>query len=130
MPMTPRLFTLAEARSILRTIRPLIAEILEIHKRIVEQDPGLWAAMQRSAGNGGSRELSALSQEFARLDRLVHDVLDSGVEIRDLGAGLIDFPARLEGRAIYLCWKFDEVDILYWHDTASGFAGRTPIDWS
>ena len=128
--MTPKLFTLAEARSALRTIRPLMAEIQEIHKRIVEREPGLWAAMQRAAGNGGSRELSTLSQEFARLDRLVHDVLDSGVEIKDLGSGLIDFPARHEGRPIYLCWKFDEADILYWHDTTSGYAGRTPIDWS
>ena len=38
--------------------------------------------------------------------------------------GLVDFPAILAGREVFLCWEQDEEDIEFWHDLASGYAGR------
>ena len=126
--MSPKRFTLIEARAALATIRPLLEEILAIRSQILARRPELWPATERTAGNGGSAELSRLAKEFDRLDQLVHKILDSGVEIKDLGAGLIDFRARRQEHDVYLCWKYGEHDILSWHEIEAGFSGRQPIE--
>jgi hypothetical protein len=45
-----------------------------------------------------------------------------------LSSGLIDFPSLRAGREVWLCWKYDEPQVAYWHDLQSGFAGRQPIE--
>jgi hypothetical protein len=52
-----------------------------------------------------------------------------GIHIKDLTSGLIDFPAWHEDREVYLCWRFGEGDLEYWHEIEAGFAGRQLIDW-
>lgn len=126
--MHPRLFTLIEANAALDVIRPIMAEIQEIKASILERRPELWPAMVRVAGNGGSPTLSRLAEEFRRLDFLVHRILETGAEIKDLSTGLVDFRFLHENREIYLCWKHGEDDIRYWHEIEAGFAGRQSID--
>jgi hypothetical protein len=46
------------------------------------------------------------------------------VLVRDLDRGLVDFPALIDGREVYLCWQLDEPEITHWHGLESGFAGR------
>jgi hypothetical protein len=48
--------------------------------------------------------------------------------VRDLEAGLLDFPALRAGREVYLCWHADEPAVRHWHAPESGFAGRLPLD--
>ena len=50
------------------------------------------------------------------------------IQIKDLERGLLDFPALINGREVFLCWEKDEDDIEYWHDIDAGFAGREPLD--
>jgi hypothetical protein len=49
------------------------------------------------------------------------------VTLRDIGSGLIDFPALVSGRPVWLCWRLGEGDIDYWHEFDSGFSTRRPI---
>jgi len=121
-------FTVAEANAALKVIRPLIAEIQAIRADVLGRRPELWPAMERAAGNGGNAELSRLAQEFERLDNLVHAIIRTGAEIKDLSAGLIDFRAWRADHEVYLCWKAGEDDIRYWHEIEDGFGGRQPID--
>ena len=51
-----------------------------------------------------------------------------GIELKDLSTGLVDFPAMREGRVVYLCWRLGELQIAFWHDIETGFAGRQPLD--
>lgn len=46
------------------------------------------------------------------------------IQIKDLGRGLIDFPAVIGGKEVFLCWEQDEEDIEFWHDLDTGYAGR------
>ena len=48
-------------------------------------------------------------------------------QIKDLERGLIDFPAIVAGREVFLCWEQDEDDIEYWHDLDTGYAGREKL---
>ena len=126
--MPRRYFTLHEANAALEIIRPLVEEVQEIRKAVLARSPELWPALERSAGNGGSRTLSQLAQEFARLDQCVHASLDAGAEIKDLNSGLLDFPAWRADHVVYLCWKHGEQEIGHWHEIDDGFAGRQPIE--
>ena len=72
--------------------------------------------------------MSQLAREFGRLDWLVHSILDTGAEIKDLDAGLIDFRALRQDHEVYLCWKYGEDKIRFWHEIDAGFAGRQPIE--
>jgi hypothetical protein len=52
-----------------------------------------------------------------------------GIKVKDLQVGLVDFPAWRDDHEVYLCWKYGEDDIQFWHEIEAGFAGRQPIDW-
>ncbi len=125
--MPRRYFTLAEANAALKVIRPLMDEVQRIRNLILEQEPDIWPAMARSVGNGGNPTLSKLVKEFDHLDRAVREILSTGVQIKDINTGLLDFPAMRNWREVCLCWKADETEIGFWHEIDAGFAGRQPI---
>ena len=120
-------FSLEEANAAVEIIRPLMQEILSIRDRILARQPEIWPAMERSAGNGGNATLSKLAAEFGRLDDLLHEVLATGAQVKDINTGLLDFSAWRQDHEVYLCWKFGEEKIEFWHEIDAGFAGRQPI---
>jgi hypothetical protein len=124
----PHYFTLEEANEALSIIKPLMEEVQLIRREIMTQQPETWDAIQRSAGNGGNPKLSKLVVRFDRLDELVHRIIATGAEVKDINTGLLDFPALREEHEVYLCWKYGEQQIEYWHEIDTGFAGRQPID--
>lgn len=126
--MEPHYFTVDEANAALEVIRPLLQEILGIRDEILTRQPEIWPAIERSAGNGGNATLSKIAEDFDRLDTLVHKVLATGVEVKDINIGLLDFPALRQGQEVLLCWKYGEEKIGYWHDKEAGYAGRRPIE--
>lgn len=123
-----RYFTLEEANETLNFIRPLMDEVQQIRKRILDKQPEAWPAIEKSVGNGGNRALSSLVQDFERFDMLVHRIQGTNVLIKDINLGLLDFPALKDGREVYLCWQYGEGEIAYWHEVEAGFAGRQPIE--
>ena len=123
----PRYFTLQEANQTLSAIRPLIDEIQDIRQEILARRPEVWTVVERSAGNGGSQAASKLVEEFERLDVLVHQIQETGVLFKDINLGLLDFPAMKDGREVYLCWKYGEDEIAFWHEIEAGYAGRQPV---
>ena len=62
----------------------------------------------------------AVALGFEQLERL-------DIVVRDLERGLVDFPAVIDGREVYLCWLLDEPQVTHWHGVESGFAGRRPL---
>jgi hypothetical protein len=56
----------------------------------------------------------------ARIDEL-------GVTLREIETGLIDFPALVTGRQVWLCWRLGEGDVDWWHELDEGFGGRRPL---
>jgi hypothetical protein len=124
----PQYFTLPEANQALLSIRPWMEEIQSIRGEILAHQPDIWSVMEKSAGNGGNPTLSRMVKTFDRLDELIHSVQDMGAIIKDVNTGLLDFPALKDGREVYLCWKYGEEDIAFWHEIEDGFSGRQSID--
>jgi hypothetical protein len=126
--MAERYFTLQEANNTLNLIRPLMDEVQAIRLKILKNQPEAWPAIEKSAGNGGNRALSNMVQDFEKIDALIHQIQDTGVLIKDINLGLLDFPALKDEREVYLCWQYGEGDIAFWHEVEAGYAGRQPID--
>jgi len=124
MSKTPRYFTLEQANAIVKMIRPMMTEILEIRQRILALQPEVWPVIEKAVGNGGSEAASRATREFGRLNRLALEIQATGAIIKDVNSGLVDFLALRDGKEVYLCWKYGEKQIVYWHDLESGFNGR------
>ena len=124
----PKYFSLQEANEALVPIRSWMDEIQTIRQEILKHQPEIWSVMEKSAGNGGNPTLSRMVKSFDRLDALIHSIQDAGALIKDINTGLLDFPALKDGREVYLCWKYGEGDIAFWHEIEDGFAGRQSID--
>jgi hypothetical protein len=125
----PKYYTPKEANNLLEIVRPMVFEVMTISEKIQASQPELWDLAQKSAGNGGNAKLSKLLPDFDRLHKLLHDIQDMDIEIKDPISGLIDFVALKDDREIYLCWKYGEEQIQFWHEIEAGFAGRQKIDW-
>ncbi|MDP1715055.1 MAG: DUF2203 domain-containing protein [Anaerolineales bacterium] len=118
-----------EANEALVVVRPMMAELMRIGEKTRAHQPEIWSVVQKAAGNGGNPELSKLLPDFDRLDILMHRIQDMGIEVKDLTIGLMDFFTLYDGREVYLCWKYGEASIQFWHEIEAGFQGRRLIDW-
>ena len=117
-------FTAEEANRALPQVRALVDQILRSRQAILDARPDLWPVLEQAVGNGGSKKAGEVLQDFKRLEDGVQGLQDIGCELKDISTGLVDFPALREGREVLLCWKYDEPQVMYWHDLQSGFAGR------
>jgi hypothetical protein len=72
--------------------------------------------------------LSQAKQEYVQTINFWFDeITDTGVILRDIKSGLLDFPARSDDFDYYLCWQLGENEIGYWHMITDGFPGRRPL---
>lgn len=123
--MAARFFTLQEANSALPRLNELLEQAMQARRAIVEARPELWPVLKKSIGNGGSKKAGELLPEFQRLEAAVREVEHLGVHLKDVDLGLVDFLHRLpDGREVYLCWRYGEQEVAYWHELHAGYAGR------
>ena len=87
----------------------------------------LLPVLEAAVGNGGSRKAGDLLPEFRRMEEALLAIREIGCELKDIDQGLLDFPALVENHEIYLCWRYGEDRIRYWHEMDEGFAGRQPL---
>ena len=75
-----------------------------------------------------ARRKAEREKAIPRVKDALAEIDATGVQVKDLDTGLLDFPCKVEGLIVLLCWKLGESGITHWHDTSEGFAGRKPID--
>jgi hypothetical protein len=120
-------FTVDQANAALVLIRPLMGQLLEIRQVILSKQPELEPMLQKALGNGGSSLASEVAMEVAEMQDLVLQIQSTGALFKDVNSGLVDFLSKREGMDVFLCWRFGEEEVRYWHDLDAGFAGRQPI---
>src|SRR6202050_4057786 len=134
--MADRSFTLDEAQMLLPILESLLKQAINGKKLIEDVDNELQETAHRVFLNGGTMlnvvHLARRKAEREKAIRRVKDALaeidSTGVQVKDLDIGLLDFPCKVEGRIVLLCWKLGESGITHWHSVSEGFAGRKPID--
>lgn len=122
-----RLFTVEEAEALLPRLRELLADVSARLGGLREKAPHLEPILAAAGSNGGGRVGSEYGVEAYRLYLAIERVRELGVLIKDLDAGLVDFPHERDGRVVFLCWLPNEERITHWHELDAGFAGRQPL---
>jgi hypothetical protein len=134
--MSDRTFTLDESQMLLPILESLLRQAINGKKLIEDVDNEFQETAHRVFLNGGMLlnvvHLAQRKAERARAIRRVKDALAemdaTGVQVKDIDIGLLDFPCRVEGEILLLCWKLGESTITHWHGTDEGFRSRKPID--
>jgi hypothetical protein len=113
-------FTPADARKTLPLVKNIVRDILQVTREM--------RLIAEEVNNG--------IEDDIRIKKLAGDVNGFLSELEEIGCyykdtkfqiGLVDFPAMIEGEEVYLCWRSDEDDILYYHEMDSGYLGRKLI---
>ncbi len=139
-----------ELRETLLTLRSLREDLGGARDRIIELNaPALAdgaAAGGASAGGASAGGASApvqrppdADQETRRLRLRMQGLVDQmqaavlqidgwGIQLRDIETGLVDFPALVSGRPVWLCWRLGEDGVVWWHDLSEGFDARRRIE--
>jgi hypothetical protein len=116
-------YTREEARALLPEIRRWLERLSRLRKDVERFELRLSQMAAQSADIGGET-VNGWIRVLADMQEVLVEFQRREIFIKDLDRGLIDFPAIIGGREVFLCWESDEDDIEFWHDLESGFAGR------
>lgn len=119
-------FSVEEANTLLDEIKPVIEKMIELKKRLDQK--GYDVYNHQYFGGSGPNGKGAFPEEMESLVEIIKNISSKGVLIKGIDNGLIDFPhIRKNGEEVYLCWKFGEGEIVFWHSIPDGFPGRRNI---
>ena len=126
-----QLFTVDHANRTLPLVRKIVDDVVREHRRwqeaIVELDllvSGVRSDRPDSRATILEREIQRIARD---IDQFEHELETLGIQLKDRRIGLIDFPSEMDGRRVLLCWQLGEESVQFWHDEASGYAGRQPL---
>lgn len=115
-------------------VRAITADVVQLSREMIDRRQRLdylKAGRDVDADDPYGEELAQMEEQQEkdnqRLVEYVAELRQLGVEPKTLNEGLIDFPAMIEGRLVFLCWKYGESEIQFWHELDAGFAGRQPV---
>ena len=129
-------FTLDEAQSLLPVLESLLKRAIEGKQFAEEAESGRSELARRIYLSGGMKvDVSIAAKQRVEMEAHLQRVRESiaeidsiGVQVKDLEAGLLDFPCRLDDEVVLLCWRMGEPAIEHWHTVEAGLQGRQPVD--
>jgi hypothetical protein len=128
-----QLFSLAEANALVPRLE-LILERMQRASLIIREE------LSSLAEELGEAELARFSLHqllqrkpslhplFEQLSQSVEEIEEYGCLFKGLELGLVDFPAKVDGEIVDLCWQYGEKEVTYYHGREEGFAGRRLLD--
>lgn len=132
--MPERTFTADEANAALPEVRPLVERLVEARADLLAAQARQAEVAARVGGNGGGFQpqlAASIAEALTAAETALREALESldelGVVVKDLDAGLVDFPSDRDGELVLLCWQLGEERVAWWHTLDAGFAGRQPL---
>ena len=132
-----RTFTVKEANNLLTLINPLIESAFYINRKVkslagdIENLLSIWGKDVTERGHIDYEyyvSMASQREETIRdLMKIVDEIQSMGCVVKDLDSGLVDFYHDNKGRLVFLCWKFGEDRIRYWHPVDGGFQTRSSV---
>ena len=122
-----RHFTRAEANALLPGLAEMLDRLREAKDELTDAEAHELLG-DAAPANGGGQEGRRVGIAFLEVRRLLETIENSGIVLRDIDRGLVDFPAVIGGREVYLCWELGEDDVGHWHNLDGGYGGREPLD--
>lgn len=135
LPTQRKTFTLQQANATLPLVRAIVGDLVELSREVFERRHRLaviFEGRRRDAFGPYRDELAQIEEELdrdtQRLQEYVEELEQLGVELKSATEGLVDFPAIIDDRLVYLCWKLGEPEIRFWHELDAGFQGRQSLN--
>ena len=125
--MEERFFTVHEARRLLPVIKRLMGRTIAISSQLEEYREAVQQLAKKASFNSGSPEGTAFLEKLIALQQCLTEIQEKGCLVKEVRNGVVDFPHLKDGREVYLCWKYGEDDIHFWHEVDAGLAGRKPL---
>ncbi len=131
--------TVAELDGILAVLAEQRAELVRLRDEVLAGGTGggdgaPTAVAERPPGSGEPPIADDLRLTRLRMQGLIDQMaagvarIDAlGLTLRDIEHGLVDFPALVSGRQVWLCWQRGEAAVGFWHTLDSGFSNRRPL---
>jgi hypothetical protein len=129
-------FTIDEAQSLLPVLESLLKRAIEGKQAAEQVESGISELARRIYLSGGMKvDSGRVARQRAEMDahlklarESIAEIDSIGVQVKDIEAGLLDFPCRLDDQVVLLCWRMGETSIEHWHTVDTGFQGRQPVD--
>jgi hypothetical protein len=126
-----RFYDIDQANARLLDLAPLLRKLKADRDALATAQRTMASYRQTNGNAHHADELTAqegrIGEMVLRMERLVAQIVDWDVTLRDIETGLVDFPALVNGRQVCLCWRLGEDDIAWWHELDAGFGGRKPL---
>ncbi len=119
-------YTRDEARRLLPQIRQWLTHASEFQAEVQKLEERLSGLMAPGCDLGGEL-VNRWTRRLVEFEVVLLEFQRREIQIKDLQRGLVDFPALMDGREVFLCWEQDEEDIEFWHELDAGYAGRERI---
>ena len=119
-------YTREEARALLPEVRLWLKRINVLRETLEKYEQRVQALMAERDDVGGE-SVNSLVRTLVEIRDVLREFQKRDIQIKDLSRGLIDFPAIIAGKEVFLCWEDGEEDIEFWHDLDTGYAGREPL---
>jgi len=119
-------YTREEAKALLPQVRKWLDQLERSRDRLLKYDKRLSALMEPGRDAGGDL-VNSWARTMAEFREAMGEFQSREIMIKDIDRGLLDFPAIIGGKEVFLCWEKDEQDIEFWHDLDTGYAGREPL---
>jgi hypothetical protein len=116
-------YTREEASALLPQIRQWLKGLSQFHASLTKVEARLEALRGAGADLGGGAANEWI-KTIAALEEVLGEFHRREIQIKDIERGLVDFPAIVGGKEVYLCWEQDEEDVEFWHDLDAGYKGR------
>lgn len=115
-----------EAEALIPAIEKWFDELDDLRHRVYMVSKDLEEQVPAGADAGGELVNSSIKLE-TRIQTILQEFSSREIQIKDPDRWLIDFPAIIGDREVFLCWQKGESCIEFWHDLDSGLPGRTPL---
>ncbi len=119
-------YTREEAKALLPQLRLWLGRLNELRRELERSDKRLASLMGPGQDLGGDL-VNRWIRALAEMQEVLGEFQKREILIKDMERGLVDFPAIIAGKEVFLCWEQDEDDVEFWHDLDTGYGGRERI---
>ena len=116
-------YTREEANALLPDIRRWLQKLGQSYQAMGKLEKRL-SGMVSQGGDVGGEQVNQYVKTLVDIKEVLDEFQVREIFIKDATRGLIDFPAIIGGKEVFLCWEQDEETVEFWHDLETGFAGR------
>jgi hypothetical protein len=120
-------YTRDQARALLPQVRQWLKQ-LSSRRVLIDHAGEQLAKMMEPGLDLGGELVDRWVRHLAAFQDVLAEFYRREIQIKDLDRGLLDFPAFVGGKEVFLCWEEGEDDIEFWHDLDAGYAGRERLD--